>query len=69
MGEQDEIPRRRRDNKVYGSLWLQSGADPQPSWSVPTWMWAAVLFMNLVMAVGFFGLVFLGWGGTSGVGP
>jgi ABC-type phosphate transport system auxiliary subunit len=64
MGEQDEIP-RRRNNKVYGSLWINSEVGGSP----PVWMLAAPLFVGLVMAVGCFGLVFLGWDGTPGVGP
>lgn len=58
MKDEDRLP-RRRDNKVYGSLWLDSdGSSP----SVPTWMWAAPLFVMGILAVGCFGLAFLGWG-------
>jgi hypothetical protein len=61
MGDEKPDRRSRRNNTVYGSLWVQSGADPQPSWSVPLWMIIAPALILLVAAVGFFGLVFLGW--------
>lgn len=63
MGDKDEVP-RRRDNKIYGSLWLGSDGG-----STPWWMWAAPLFMIVVTAFGCFGLQFLGWDGTPQVGP
>ena len=55
---------RRRDNKIYGSLWLLSDQG-----SVPGWMWVAPLIMIGIMALGCFGLQFLGWDGTAQVGP
>jgi hypothetical protein len=58
-----ELP-RRRDNKIYGSLWLNSERG-----NVPPLLWIAPLIVLIVSAVGFFGLVFLGWDGTPRVGP
>ena len=39
MGDETPEP-RRRDNKIYGSLWLLSDQG-----SVPGWMWVAPLIM------------------------
>ena len=58
MEDEDRLP-RRRDNKVYGSLWLANG---RHGGSVPAWMWGAPLFVMGVLAVGCVGLAFLGWG-------
>lgn len=67
MGEKGKPRPRRRDNKIYGSLWIDSDGANGPN--IQWWMWAAPLFMIAVMAIGCFGLQFLGWDGTPGVGP
>lgn len=66
MGEEEGKIPRRRDNKIYGSIWVNSDSKLT---TPPIWMWAAPLFMILLMAVGCFGLQFLGWDGTPKVGP
>jgi hypothetical protein len=63
MGD-NKLP-RRRDNKIYGSLWVNS----EHGGAVPGWMWIGPLIMLGIMAVGCFGLVVLGWDGTPGFGP
>ncbi len=67
MGDEDKPRPRRRDNRVYGSIWVDSdGANgPNLRW----WMWVAPLAIGAIMLVGCFGLQFLGWDGTPGVGP
>ena len=59
MGEKS-----RRDNEVYGSLWIDSDKG-----SPPAWMLIAPMIVAVVFAVGCFGLQFLGWDGTPQVGP
>lgn len=64
--EEREIYPRRRDNKIFGSIWVASNSKYT---TPPMWMWAAPAFMLLLMVLGCFGLQFLGWDGTPQVGP